>query len=339
MRARLKPLDQQTIVLTGASSGIGLATARKATAKGARLLLAARNEEALGEIRRDLEAEGARVEYVVADVGDPEQVKAIAAQALETFGGFDTWINDAAAATYGTLVATPIEDMRRVFETNFWGVVYGSLEAVAHFRDKPGGGKLINVGSVLGDFAVPEQGIYSASKHALKGFTNALRLELMHDKLPVSVTLIKPSSIATPYKDHARNYMDDPARVPPPLYAPEIVAGAILYAAQHEIRDLTVGSAGRQMALLDTLLPAVADRLYAAFGRPMQKDLRPGQHIEREGNLYEPMADGEARSDNRFVRNFSVYTAAQTHPRTTAALALLAGAATVGAIARSRRAA
>jgi short-subunit dehydrogenase len=275
----------------------------------------------------------------VADVADREQVRAITRAAQRAFGGFDTWINDAAVSTYGKIVEVPIEDMRQSFEVNLWGMIYGSLEAVEHFRTREGGGKLINVGSVLSDFAVPEQVIYCATKHAIKAFTNGLRMELMRDKLPVSVTLIKPSAIATPYKDHARNYMDAPARVPPPLYSPEVVAGAILYAAQHPIRDLTVGSAGRQMALFEHLLPNVADRLYAAFGSALQKDLRPDQHIEREGNLYEPQEDGQERSDNRFVRNFSVYTAAQTHPKTTAALALLAGAAAASAFVRGRRAA
>ena len=337
MKARLKPLSEQTIVITGASSGIGLATARRAAERGAQLVLAARNEEALRLARDRLEALGARVEYVVADVSDRDQIREIAAQAQRAFGGFDTWINDAAAATYGLIVETPVEDMRRIFEVNFWGMVYGSLEAIEHLKGKDGGGKLINVGSVLSDFSVPEQGAYAASKHAVKGFTDALRMELMRAKTPVSVTLIKPSGIATPYKDHARNYMDDPARVPAPLYGPNVVADAILYACEHNIRDLTVGAAGRQMELFEKLLPGLADRLYAAVGPGLQKDLRPGQHVEREGNLYEPMEDGEERTDNRFVRNFSLYTAAQTHPRTTAALALLAGVAGAAAFTRGRR--
>ena len=337
MKARLKPLSEQIIVITGGSSGIGLVTARRAAERGARLVLAARNEEALREIHDALEGRGATVQYVVADVGDRDQVRAVAARAQEAFGGFDTWINDAATAVYGTIMQTPVEDMRRVFETNLWGTVYGSLAAVEHFRTRPGGGKLINVGSVLSDFSVPEQGIYAASKHAVKGFTNALRMELMRERAPISVTLIKPSGVASPYKDHARNYMDEPARVPAPLYAPEIVADAILYAAQHNIRDLTVGAAGRQMELFEKLLPTLADRVYAFFGPAMQKDRRPGQHVEREGNLYEPQEDGEERTDSRFVRKFSFYTAAQTHPKATAALALLAGAAAAGVLTRGRR--
>lgn len=337
MKPRLKPLDQQVIVITGGSSGIGLATARRAAEKGARLVLAARNDEALAQIKADLQSSGAEVEYVAADVGDREDVRRVARTAVDRFGGFDTWINDAGAATYGKIVDTPVEDMRQVMETNFWGVVHGSLEAVEHLRTRPGGGKLINLGSVLSDFAIPEQGPYVASKHAVKGFTHSLRIEMQQMRLPVSVTLIKPSGIATPYKDHARNLMDKPANLPQPLYGPNVAADAILYACQHDVRDLTVGFAGRAQQMFQQYLPDWADGLFAAFGSELQKDRRPGEEIDREGNLYAPEADGEERSDNRFVRNFSAYTAAQTHPRTTAALALVGGALAVGALLGNKR--
>lgn len=337
MKARLKPLDQQVIVITGGSSGIGLATARMAAQRGAKLVLAARNDEALRDIHVELTAMGAQVEYIAADVGDREEVRRIAEAARTRFGGFDTWINDAAAATYGWLVETPYEDLQKVMQTNFWGVVHGSLEAIEHFRTKPGGGKLINLGSVLSDMAVPEQGIYIASKHAVKGFTHTLRIEMRAQKLPVSVTLIKPSGIATPYKDHAKNMMDAPARIPPQLYGPNVAAEAILYACQHDVRDLTVGFAGRGQQLFQQFLPEIADRLFARAGPELQKDRRPGQTIDRRGALHAPEEDGAERSDNRFVRNWSAYTAAQTHPRTTAALALAAGFAVAGAVVGRRR--
>lgn len=337
MKPALKPLDQQVIVVTGGSSGIGLAAARRAAEKGARLVLAARNTEALAKIKTDLEALGTGVEYVTADVGDRDDVRRITRAAVERFGGFDTWINDAGAATYGKIVDTPVEDMRQVFETNFWGVVHGSLEAIEHLRTRPGGGKLINLGSVLSDFAIPEQGPYVSSKHAVKGFTHSLRIEMEQMRLPVSVTLIKPSAIATPYKDHARNLMDKPATLPQPLYGPNVAADAILYACQHDVRDLTVGFAGRGQQMFQQYLPGVADGMFALFGSMMQKDDRPQEELNREGNLYTPEPDGEERSDNRFVRNWSAYTAAQTHPRTTAALAVVGGLLAIGAIVGNRR--
>jgi len=337
MKARLKPLDQQVIVITGGSSGIGLTTARMAAERGAKLVLAARNDEALRDIHDELTEIGALVEYVAADVGEREDVRRIAQAAVARFGGFDTWINDAAAATYGKIVETPYEDFRKVMQTNFWGVVHGSLEAVEHFRGKEGGGKLINLGSVLSDMAIPMQGPYVASKHAVKGFTHSLRIEMKEMGLPVSVTLIKPSAINTPYKDHAKNFMDAPADLPPPAYGPNVAADAILYACQHDVRDLTVGFAGRGQQLFQQFFPEIADRMFAAFGPELQKDRRPGQEIDRRGNLHAPEADGDERSDKRFVRNWSAYTAAQTHPRTTAALALAAGFAVAGAIAGGRR--
>jgi short-subunit dehydrogenase len=336
MRARLARLGMRTIVITGASSGIGLTTARRAAARGARLLVSSRNEPALRDLRDELRADGAQIEYAVADVGRLEEMQALAGKAIEAFGGFDTWVNNAGAATYGKILETPIADQRQVLETNYWGVVHGSIIAVRHFRAREGGGKLINVGSVLSDFSVPEQGPYAASKHAVKAFTTALRLEIMHDKVPVSVTLIKPSAIASPYKDHARNYMDSPGRMPPPVYAPDLVADAILHAAERHVSELTVGSAGRLQALFQQLVPAVADPVYAAFGSAMQKDHPPGQRIVREGNLFKPQKDGAERSDQRFVREHSLSMVVQTHPGLAgAALALLAGTALV-VIARRR---
>jgi hypothetical protein len=157
-------------------------------------------------------------------------------------------------------------------------------------------------------------------------------------RLPISVSLIKPSGIDTPYKDHARNRMDAPARLPPVLYAPNIAADAILYACQHDVRDLTVGFVGRGQQLFQEYLPEWADTLFAAFGSELQKDRRPGHTIKHDGNLYTPEPDGAESSDHRFVRKTSLYTAAQTHPRTTAALALLGGLAAAGALVNGRRA-
>src|SRR5205823_2475646 len=176
--------------------------------------------------------------YVVADVGKQEDVRAIARAAQDAFGGFDTWINNAGTGMYGRLEEISIDDMRRLFETNFWGLIYGSLEAVKHLRQR--GGALINVGSTVSERAVPLQGIYSASKHAVKGFTDALRMELEEEGAPVSVTLVKPGAIDTPYTHHAKNYMEVEPKHPAPVYAPETVAETILYCAEHAERDAFV---------------------------------------------------------------------------------------------------
>jgi short-subunit dehydrogenase len=183
MKARLKPLDLQVIVITGGSSGIGLSTARMAADAGARLVLAARNDEALGNIHDELTRMGAQVEYVAADVGRREDVRRIAEVALKRFGGFDTWINDAAAATYGKLVEQPLETCTRSCRPTSGAWSTARSKAIEHFRGREGGGKLINLGSVLSDMAIPEQGIYVSSKHAVKGFTHSLRIEMHEMKL------------------------------------------------------------------------------------------------------------------------------------------------------------
>ncbi|MDQ4061326.1 MAG: SDR family oxidoreductase [Pseudomonadota bacterium] len=334
MSVRLKPLDRQVIVLTGASSGIGLATARMAAERGASLVLVARNEEALRRIADEIAAKGGRAIPVMADVGKEDDVERVARKAIESFGGFDSWVNGAAVAIYGTIEQVPLEDQRKLFDTNYWGVVHGSLMAVKHLRRR--GGALVNVGSVLSDRAVPLQGSYSAAKHAVKGFTDALRMELERDKAPISVTLIKPSAIDTPYTEHARNHMDAPSRNPAPAYAPQLVAKAILHACEHPKRDLVVGSGGWVVAVLGNLLPRVMDRVMEAVMFDAQKGERPARP-ERRDNLRRPRQDGAERSSLGLpARQTSLLLEAQIHPWV--ALACVAGLGFAAAqLARSGR--
>jgi short-subunit dehydrogenase len=327
MTRALKPLAEQVIVLTGATSGIGLATARMASERGAALMLTSRNEPALRALAEELKARGGRADYAVADVGDAAQVDAVAAAAKTAFGGFDTWINNAAVGLYGRIEDVPLEDQRRVFDTDYWGMVHGSLAAVRALSAREAPGALINVGSILGDQAIPIQGVYSAAKHAVKGFTNALRMETMRSAPQVSVTLIKPSAVDTPYKEHARNYLDHPAANPPPVYDPALVAEAILYAAEHRTREITVGGGGRALALLGQLLPVAAEPLYAWAVPLLHRDRRVN-HPHDSDNLRSPGRDlSERTATYRFVRRTSLYTKAQMNPQTTAAVLLAAGAA------------
>jgi short-subunit dehydrogenase len=322
----LKPLAQQVIVITGATSGVGLATARAAAARGAKLVLTSRNEEALRAVSADLTAKGASVAIAVADVADAAALQAVADLAIERFGGFDTWVNNAGVTIFGALAKTPIEDQRRLFDTNYWGVVHGSLIAAEHLRTRPGGGALINVGSVLGDLALPPQGAYAASKHAVKGFTQALRLEMIGQRAPVSVTLIKPSALDTPYKDHARNLTGMAVRNPPPVYGASLAAQAILYAAEHRVRELTVGGGGELVALLSAIAPILVEPLLAFAAPALSRDTS-GRRRALTDNLYAPDQDLRERSFQRAVRESSLYASAQMAPKTTLTLAVLAGLA------------
>lgn len=318
---RLKPLREQTIVLTGATSGIGLATARMASDRGARLVIAARNEEALKAVVSEIEAKGGEAIYVVADVGREEDVNRIRDEAVRRFGGFDTWINDAAVSIYGRLDEVSIEDMKRLFDTNFWSQVYGSRAALEVFRRQGTPAKLINLGSVLGERAIPIQGIYSASKHAVAGFTESLRMEIDAADLPVSVTLIKPSAINSPYKDHAKNYLDVAPKNPPPVYDVRVVADAILWACEHERRDIVVGGGGKLISLTADVAPRLADRTMARVMPYLQRSEDPPKPREHN-NLYEPMDDLQERSDYPFTLHSSLYTKASLHPVATLGIAM-----------------
>jgi short-subunit dehydrogenase len=313
MGIQLKKLSEQVLVITGASSGIGLTTAKMAAKRGARVVLAARDEEGLRQAVEEIKAEGGKAAYVVADVADPEALKEVVDLAVAEFGGFDTWANNAGVSIYGRITETPVEDARQLFDTNYWGLVNGSLKAVQHL--KKSGGVLINIGSIVSDRAVPLQGHYSASKHAVKGFTDALRMELEEEGAPISVTLIKPAAIDTPYPEHARNYMESEPTLPPPVYAPEEVARAILHCAERPKRDVTVGGGGRMLAAMGNMAPRLSDRLMESTMFNMQKkDRSSGQ--DRTDSLYRP-EHGSGREHGDYeghVMGSSLYTRAALHP-------------------------
>lgn len=336
MQYNLKPIDRQVMVITGASSGIGRATARMAAARGASVVLAARQESALREAVDEIRRDGGTATYVVADVARRDEVENIAARAVAEYGRIDCWVNNAAVSIYGRITEVPEADAQQLFQVNFWGTVHGSQVAIPHLaRD---GGALINIGSMTSERAMPLLGFYSASKHALKAFTDALRMELEKDGSPVSVTLIKPASIDTPFTEHAGNVMDREPALPPPVYKPDVVARAILNCAERPTRDLAVGGAARMFEAWEHTSPRTLDRYMEATMFEQQK-----KDYAADGaghNLYEPGAMHTYRERGNHeghVMRTSTYTQAAMHPVVTIAATAAAVVALGSGISRLLR--
>jgi short-subunit dehydrogenase len=271
MGVQLKKLSEQVIVITGASSGIGLATAEAAARRGAKLVLAARSENTLEDVVKRIIASGSRAIAVTCDVSDRTRVDHVAEAAVRRFGRIDTWVNNAGLGIYGRLDETKDVDARRLFDINFWGVVNGCQAALPYL--KKNGGALITVGSEVSETYAPLMGIYVATKHAVKGYVDVLRLEVEDiDRAPVSIALIQPTAVNTPFPQHARNYTPQEASLPKPMIEPRQVADAILDAAVNPTRDRRVGAMGRVNATVAALFPAVADHMADAIVDNLHND-------------------------------------------------------------------
>lgn len=304
MRFKAKKLQNQVIVVTGASSGIGLTTAEMAAKQGAAVMLCARNEEDLRSAVERIRAKRGRASFFAADVADERAMKDLADRTIAEFGAFDTWVNNAGVSIYGKLEDSPMGDKRRLFDVNFWGVVHGCAAAVPHLRTR--GGTIVNVGSIVSDMPIPLQGIYSASKHAVKAYTEALRMELETERAPINVSLVKPAAIDTMYPQHARSHMAEEPALPPPIYAPEVVARAILACARKPVREVTVGGAGRIQTLMHALAPRMSELVMEKALISQQKKDRPADAVD---SLHAPSTDGQRRGDypGRVMRS-SLYT-------------------------------
>ncbi|HEY0551823.1 MAG TPA: SDR family oxidoreductase [Verrucomicrobiae bacterium] len=286
-RVKLKPIQEQVIVITGASSGIGLATAKLAAERGAKVVLAARSNETLAGIVNEIKQTGGEAIAVPCDVADRAQVDQLVQTALDRFGRIDTWVNDAGLSIYGRLEEVSEEDSKRLFDINFWGVYHGSLAVLPHL--KKNGGALINVGSEVSEAVVPLQGMYSASKHAVKGFTDALRVEVEQiDEAPVCITLIQPTATDTPFPQHAKNYMSREPKLPSPLDDPEDVAKAILDAAVKPTRSKKVGALSKINTTTAKLAPKLGDKMSAKQADRQQYEESPRNPegtLEQAGEL------------------------------------------------------
>ena len=257
-----RPVSEQVVVITGASNGIGRATALAFAAEGARVVCAARSVQALDTLVEQITADGGSALAVPTDVADPAAVRALAAAAESRFGRIDTWVNNAAVSVWGRVEDITDAEFDRVMRVNFLGQVHGVHAALPALR-RTGGGVVIGVSSVEGVRAVPLHGPYTASKFAVRAFYDCLRMELAQEGAPIAVTTILPASIDTPFFEHARSKLGAMVKPPPPVYAPEVVAASIVYAAAHPRREIPVGGAAVGFFLGQRLSPALSDALFA----------------------------------------------------------------------------
>src|SRR3954468_21183804 len=335
MKHSMKSLKDQVMVITGASSGIGLTTAEIAAERGAAVVLAARSERELTDVVARIRARGGRATAVVADVADEQDVMQIARHAMLEYGRIDTWVNNAGIGMYGRLIDQPVEDKRKLFDINFWGVVYGCKAAVEHMRTR--GGTIINVGSEVSDRAVPLLGIYSASKHAVRAYTDTLRMELEHDAIPIWVSLVKPGPIDTPFPQHAPNYMEHEPKHAPPVYPPEEVAYAILKCAERPVREVTVGGVPRLQIAMATLAPKLTDAMMERqMWNQMQREEAPFSPDSLDGPSGQDYGVRRGRQPGHVMKT-SAYTRAALSDVGRALPFVALGAIVAAGVAASRR--
>jgi NAD(P)-dependent dehydrogenase (short-subunit alcohol dehydrogenase family) len=250
-------LGNHVVVITGASSGIGRETALEFGRRGAHIVAAARNQEALETLEVEVGRLGGEVLPIVTDVSDYTQVSDLATRAAERFGRIDTWVNNAGVATYGTVEQMDAAELHRVIEVNLIGEIYGMKAALPHLRRS--GGTIINVSSALGERAIPLQAAYCAAKHGVVAFSEALRLELKSEGSRVQVVDVLPSSINTPLFSHARSKIGVKPKPVGRIYEPAVVAEAIVAAAQRPVRQVYAGFAGRMLDVAQRMSPRLTD--------------------------------------------------------------------------------
>jgi short-subunit dehydrogenase len=335
MRPQLKRVGEQVMVITGASSGIGMTTAEMAAERGASVVLAARSESELNDVAERINRRGGHAFALACDVTHPGELEELAATAVAKFGHIDTWVNNAGLGAYGRLLDQPITDKRQLFDVTFWSVVYGCRAAVAHLRDS--GGVIINIGSQVSGRASPLLGIYSAAKHAVKGYTDALRMELEHDGVPVWLTLVMPGPIDTPFPQHAVNWLGHEPQHVPPVYPPEEVARTILRCAEKPVREIIVGGVPKAQALLAAIAPRLTDLIMERQMIPRIESRRPR---ESSDSLRAPSGEDYGQRHGRHRQpgfSKSAYTRAALHDAGRAAALIAVVAGVVVAVSAVRR--
>lgn len=333
-----RPLAQQVVVITGAGSGIGRETALTFARRGASVVLAGRGERALQSCAQEVERLGGRGLAVPTDVSDFAQVAALADRAVAEHGRIDTWVNNAAVSTYGTVKQMEPDELRRVIEVNLLGQVHGMKAALPHL-EAVGDGVLINVSSALAKRAVALQAGYCAAKHGVVAFGEALRLELAHEGSRVSVVDVLPSSINTPLFGQARSKLGVLPMPIPPVYEPRVVAEAIVAAAERPVRTVFAGGMGKLLDLGQRLSPALVDRYLLGPGKVFEKQ-RTDRPDNGRDNLEDPL-DSPGGTTGQFgqkSRSRSLYTEwFGLHPHRARAAVAAAGVGTAALLRAARR--
>jgi NAD(P)-dependent dehydrogenase (short-subunit alcohol dehydrogenase family) len=285
---QLKPIAQQVVAIVGASSGIGRETALEFAKRGAKVVVSARSEQGLASLVEEIQRFNGEATYIVADVSDFQQVKAIADKTVHFYGRLDTWVHTAATGILALFDEIAPEEFKRVIDVTLMGQVYGAMAALPYLKQE-GRGALIHVSSMEGRRSLPLQSPYSTAKHGVEGFLESLRVELKHENLPISVTSILPAVINTPFYNKVKTKLGVKPTGIPPYYDPKLVVDAILYAAEHPTRDYIVGDVGRVLDLLQRLSPSLVDEFLLLVGFWGQRTNEPKSE-DGPNNLFEPVS-------------------------------------------------
>ena len=323
---------REVVVVTGASGGVGRAVAHAFAKRGAQIGLVARGEPGLDGARREVESFGGTALVLPTDVADHAQVEAAAEAVEQRFGPIDVWVNDAMATVFAPFLAVEPEEFKRATEVTYLGTVYGTMAALARMapRDR---GTVVQVGSALAYRAIPLQSAYCGAKFAIRGFTDSVRTELMHDRSRVWITMVQLPAVNTPQFDWCRTKLPDHPQPVPPIYQPEVPAEAVYWAAHHRRRELDVGGSAVKAIFGNKLFPRFADWYLARTGYASQQI--PNTPVNgRPDNLFEPVPE-EAATRGMFdsqAHDQSYQLWANTHRALVAGA--LAGAVTAAAALR-----
>lgn len=288
-------MNRQTVVVTGASGGIGRAVATGFGARGANVALLARGERGLDGAARSLRDAGGTPLAIPTDVADADQVETAADRVTQEFGAIDTWVNVAFSSVFGPFEKITADEFRKVTEVSYLGYVYGTMAALKRMRPRDQG-TIVQVGSALAYRGIPLQTAYCGAKHAIQGFNEALRCELLHDKSGIRVTMVQMPAVNTPQFSWLLTKLRHRAQPVPPIYQPEMAARAVLYAADHpRRREYWVGTSTALTLIANAVAPGLLDRYLARTGISSQQTDQP-QDPDAPANLWEP-ADGPAGHD------------------------------------------